>query len=446
MMGVQSYVVAVAALTASLLGLGHATADPAPSWIVLKISRVQVQPTKIDGSTWDLPSEKKSSNCGPVAMIGKMAFGVPGGVIATVLCSSSAPGQRDRDARAPDLFVQVVAGDAKYRTPIALDTYAEAFDFPVVVPLDGIPPAGLEVQVLDQDDDAGTGELIGMVRVTRARVQEALASSMPLLTLADSQVSRIEIEVAPYSPPAPIEPLMFEVNHEPAALPIRARAGELVMIEAHGKYSVASDLREIDEHGYTDGGKRSYNRTDFKNTNHGAAVALVGASTESHAALAVGSCVTAVASTAGQIFTGVNDSEVGNNQGFIRFAVRVGLPTVEQWRSGGAFACPRQAQRSDHAPVAEAPADADLPNAIDRAIITAAIARVKPDVAACRASSPARGMVKVAVTVGSDGRVADVSIRSAPERRLAMCVATAVKNAMFARTRTGGTFSYPFLF
>jgi hypothetical protein len=84
-------------------------------------------------------------------------------------------------------------------------------------------------------------------------------------------------------------------------MPIRARSGELVTISTRGKYSVAGNLEEIDENGYMGGQKRGFNRADFRNANHGAAVALVGASNESHAALVVGTCVTAVASTAGPI-------------------------------------------------------------------------------------------------------------------------------------------------
>lgn len=235
--------------------------------------------------------------------------------------------------------MQIVAGEARYRTPVALDTFSVVFDFPVVVTLDGIPPAGLVVQVLDQDDEIGAGELIGMVRVTRKLLQAALASDTPLLTMSDSQLQRIEIEVAPYVAPTAVPSMEFEVNHEPAAMPIRARAGELVTIAARGRYGVASNRAEIiDERGYLGGQKRGFNRVpDFKTANHGAAVATIGASGESHAALVVGACVTAVASVAGQIFIGVND--VGNNHGTLTFAVRVGLPNVEQWRSGGAFEC-----------------------------------------------------------------------------------------------------------
>lgn len=196
-------------------------------------------------------------------MLGKATAGIVGGAIAGVLCAQSLPGQRDPSA--PDLFVQIVAGDARYRTPVTLDTLAVAFGFPVVVPLDGIPPAGLAVQVLDQDDEVGAGELIGMVRVTRRQLQGALASDTPLLTMSDSQLQKIEIDVAAYSPPPAVPSMEFEVNHEPAAMPIRARAGEFVTIAARGAYGVASNRAElIDERGYLGGQKRGFNRVpDF---------------------------------------------------------------------------------------------------------------------------------------------------------------------------------------
>src|SRR5262249_15625099 len=156
------------------------------------------------------------------------------------------------------------------------------------------------------------------------------------------QLERIEIEVAGYSAPSGIEPYTFQVNHEPAALPIRARAGELVMISARGTFSVASNFEEIHENGYLGGQKRGFNRRpDFGNRSHGAAVALIGASHQSHMAFVVGWCAMVVATTPGQIFVGVNDSDVGNNRGSVLFGAHVGLPTVEQWRSGGGFECPR---------------------------------------------------------------------------------------------------------
>src|SRR5262249_53557919 len=53
----------------------------------------------------------------------------------------------------------------------------------------------------------------------------------------------------------------------------------------------------------------------------------------------VGSCVGLVAPNPGEVFVGVNDRDVGNNKGSLEFGVLITLPTVEQWRTGGAFGC-----------------------------------------------------------------------------------------------------------
>jgi hypothetical protein len=89
---------------------------------------------------------------------------------------------------------------------------------------------------------------------------------------------------------------------------------------------------------------------------------------------------------------------------------------------------------------------ADLPAAIDRSMITDAIAGVKWRVRACGDTSAARGKVKVHVKVDRAGRIAGVSVVEAPDPELGTCVADAVRKATFAKTRSGGTFSYPFVF
>jgi hypothetical protein len=72
-------VMSFVATIASLLGLGSVAADPAPDWVVLKISRVQVKARRIDGSTWDLPGERRPGGCGVVGLIGKAALSPLGG-------------------------------------------------------------------------------------------------------------------------------------------------------------------------------------------------------------------------------------------------------------------------------------------------------------------------------------------------------------------------------
>ena len=90
----------------------------------------------------------------------------------------------------------------------------------------------------------------------------------------------------------------------------------------------------------------------------------------------------------------------------------------------------------------------DLPDSLDRGMISSGIAAVKARVSACGDKSSAKGKVKVHVKVGGDGRVASggVSVESSPDASLGACVAAAVQKASFAKTQSGGSFSYPFVF
>ncbi len=89
---------------------------------------------------------------------------------------------------------------------------------------------------------------------------------------------------------------------------------------------------------------------------------------------------------------------------------------------------------------------ADLPDGLDRGMISSGIANVKARVSACGDKSPVKGKVKVHVKVGGDGRVANVNVESSPDDKLGACVAAAVQKASFSKTQSGGSFSYPFVF
>ncbi|HEY1814814.1 MAG TPA: GYF domain-containing protein [Kofleriaceae bacterium] len=90
---------------------------------------------------------------------------------------------------------------------------------------------------------------------------------------------------------------------------------------------------------------------------------------------------------------------------------------------------------------------ADLPDALDRGMISSAIANVKARVTSCGEKTPSvHGKVKVHVKVGGDGRVSNVTIETTPDPGLGSCVQSAVQRASFAKTQSGGSFSYPFVF
>lgn len=77
---------------------------------------------------------------------------------------------------------------------------------------------------------------------------------------------------------------------------------------------------------------------------------------------------------------------------------------------------------------------------LDRAAITAGIAKVKTKVMACKGT----GKIKVNVKVAPDGKV--TSATAEPADKLGQCAAAAVKTAVFAKSDQGGSFTYPFVF
>ena len=92
------------------------------------------------------------------------------------------------------------------------------------------------------------------------------------------------------------------------------------------------------------------------------------------------------------------------------------------------------------------PVRSGLPEKLDKAMVTAGMAKVKPVVIQCGETHGAKGQVKISVTVSPTGAVTDASVAASPDEALGACVASAVRKATFATTETGGSFSYPFVF
>lgn len=88
----------------------------------------------------------------------------------------------------------------------------------------------------------------------------------------------------------------------------------------------------------------------------------------------------------------------------------------------------------------------DVPDSLDRAMISEGIAEAKARVMSCDGKSVAKGIVKVSVEVSPNGDVTSVTVKQTPDESLGDCVAGEMKKATFAKTLTGGSFAYPFTF
>ncbi len=90
--------------------------------------------------------------------------------------------------------------------------------------------------------------------------------------------------------------------------------------------------------------------------------------------------------------------------------------------------------------------NANLPEDLQKADISAGIAKVRGRVEGCAAKSNAKGTVKVSVKVAGGGSVSSVTVKESPDPALGSCVAAAIQKATFNKTQNGGSFSYPFTF
>jgi hypothetical protein len=91
----------------------------------------------------------------------------------------------------------------------------------------------------------------------------------------------------------------------------------------------------------------------------------------------------------------------------------------------------------------------DLPEELDRGMISDGMAKVKAQVMSCGEKSPGvSGQVKIGVKVGPDGHVTSTTVKNAPDggTALASCVSSMIQRATFGRTQNGGAFAIPYQF
>ncbi len=86
------------------------------------------------------------------------------------------------------------------------------------------------------------------------------------------------------------------------------------------------------------------------------------------------------------------------------------------------------------------------PVELDKTMVRAGTAIVKPRIVKCGEKHPAKGTVKIAVKVSPDGVVTSAEVTDAPDGALGACVADAMTSAKFGETVQGGAFTVPFVF
>jgi predicted Zn finger-like uncharacterized protein len=88
----------------------------------------------------------------------------------------------------------------------------------------------------------------------------------------------------------------------------------------------------------------------------------------------------------------------------------------------------------------------DVPDGLDKAMISDGLSKVKAKASSCSEKSAAKGQVKISVKVGPDGHVTSVTVKNTPDAALGACVQSVMQKATFGKTQTGGSFAYAYTF
>jgi outer membrane biosynthesis protein TonB len=125
-----------------------------------------------------------------------------------------------------------------------------------------------------------------------------------------------------------------------------------------------------------------------------------------------------------------------------------GCDEVSCLMNEGASACCAKFKKASSARPApsSAPEAAGLPESLSRTDISSAMNQLKPTILACGKSIDAKGVLKIFIKVGGDGKVSNAEVKQSPDPSIDACVIDAVKKQPFAKSRTGVTFSYPIVF
>ena len=326
----------LAAFSLSACGAANsADGRQVPDAVVLRIDRVAVAANRPNGAgSWDgpAPEGREGATCSLLAWGATLASPVAGQGM-NLLCGLAAPEQVERNPQNPDLRVRLAAGTSvRFDSPTAEDATDHVFGYEYVVPLEGVPKDGIQLQVLDADSGQDQ-ETIGVLRLTQQKLVAALQSPTGLIEAAEGGVLRLEIVVTPYVPAT------LALRNMPATAsptPIGDRklaAGEFVTLHAEGGYTVGSWYdKQVGPSGYPGERARSYNFTlePFHSAPLACGIALVGDGQTVEGALVAPDGSFQVLH-AGALRVGLNDSDPGNNQGSLSFHGAARAPTAAEW-------------------------------------------------------------------------------------------------------------------
>ena len=220
---------------------------------------------------------------------------------------------------------------------MAPDRRAHQFTYAFVIPDESIPPQGLVVAVLDDDDGPLGGEEIGSVRLSREQLI-AMAATGELASLAAPSLSLLEVSATPHD--GRLRKAEFDLATNSGGETVRGitvNAGDIVRIEASGTWQIGTYNDDVlGPQGFTNGRLQDYNLPLFPRMAHGSTVALVGQQGKL-VTLPIHPCARVVSPFAGVVWVGINDRKFTDNQGSAHIRIFTRAPKPAEWANPAAL-------------------------------------------------------------------------------------------------------------
>lgn len=333
-----SMLVLLASAVTATVACGQPAAPPSPplpAALVLRVDAVEVSSTRQGSSAaWDGDESASEPGAGCKVLVAGAAFLVPALAPVSTLCGLASGPQKERNAREPDLQIRLgVGADAAYASWVEPDSSSQSLHYEFVLPVAAVPADGLALDVLDADGPLGA-ELVGSMRLSRAKLIDVYQSPSKMLVLSGGAVRRLEVVLAPYTD-APAVVVQRRASDAPIELGRQVMAGELLNVQASGRFTVGSWFDDtLSPAGYPGDTASSYNLAPFKQAPHACAITLIG-SGRTIEGVSVGVGKQFVAAHAGTFRVGLNDKDLSNNEGQVTYSVARRAPTAEEWLAGG---------------------------------------------------------------------------------------------------------------
>ena len=346
----------------ALAASAKAAEEPSSNVIAIEVGLVRVTPTRPGtNQTWAIAGRPaKDDSCAVIAGAGAAVTGV--GLLDTpaivkLFCSDPGSAPNAHSDTDPNIYVRLGSDRMSFRSYTVAKTRSHSFKFRTVIPVAGIPRAGLVVEVVNDDNSGNeeSQETIGHIRISSKQLLDAAENGMPIEE-ANNGIEKIEIIVTPVDTKSRVKSQTVDVLKGIATLEdFPVSAGEVIEVQAHGAYYVAD--REVTAIGYMGKGA-AYPDVPFATAAIGSGMLRVG----KHGLMkgyVVAPCANFISPFDALLAVGINNGHPEAARGDLKFDVTVRSATVAEWQSGSATTCVPVMETQSTTPAASSTAMVD---------------------------------------------------------------------------------------